>query len=222
VDCVNGIVADKQQHLGYLDMASAVDHCTKGIGIWDWASNDQDGEPDLVMACAGDVPTMEALAATALLREHFPALKVRFINVVDLYRLVPAHAHEHGLSDAYFDSLFTLDKPVLFNFHGYPWLIHKLLYRRTNSQNIHVRGYTEKGNINTPMELAIRNQIDRFNLVIDAIERVPGLLVRGAHVRDQMKNAIMACERFAYSEGYDPDEFTHWKWPGTSASAPNV
>jgi xylulose-5-phosphate/fructose-6-phosphate phosphoketolase len=215
-DKINVIVADKQKHLQYLDIEDAAVHCTKGIGIWDWASSDQDGEPDLVMACAGDVPTMEALAATALLRTYFPALRVRFINVVDLFRLVPDSEHVHGLSDADFDSLFTRDRPVIFNFHGYPWLIHKLTYRRSNSRNIHVRGYKEQGNINTPMDLAIRNQIDRFNLVIDTIDRVPSLSVAGAHVKERMKDEILACQRFAASEGYDLPRFTDWKWPGKS------
>lgn len=213
-DKINVVVADKQKHLQYLTLDEAIVHCTKGVGIWDWASSDQDGEPDLVMACAGDVPTMEALAATALLREHFPKLKVRFINVVDLFRLVPQGEHAHGLSDADFDSLFTRDKPVIFNFHGYPWLIHKLTYRRANSRNTHVRGYKEQGNINTPMDLAIRNQIDRFNLVMDAIDRVAALSVAGAHVKERMKFEILRCQRFAASEGNDLPEFTDWQWPG--------
>jgi xylulose-5-phosphate/fructose-6-phosphate phosphoketolase len=214
-DKINVIVADKQRHLQYLTMDQAIVHCTKGIGLWDWASNDQGSEPDLVMACAGDVPTMEALAATALLREHFPQLKVRFINVVDLFRLVPPSEHEHGLPDTDFDSLFTRDKPVIFNFHGYPWLIHRLTYRRANSPNIHVRGYKEQGNINTPMELAIRNQIDRFDLVIDAIDRVPALRIAGAHVKERMKDEILECRRFAYAEGFDRPEFADWQWPTT-------
>ncbi|HYW03610.1 MAG TPA: phosphoketolase family protein [Gammaproteobacteria bacterium] len=212
MDKVNVIVADKQPHLQYLSMDEAVLHCTKGIGIWDWASTDADSEPDLVMACAGDVPTMEALAATEILGEHFPELKVRFINVVDLFRLVPTSEHEHGLSDADFDSLFTTDRPVIFNFHGYPWLIHKLTYRRRNSAGIHVRGYKEHGNINTPMELAIRNQIDRFDLVIDALDRVPALRVAGAHVKERMKKQILACLRYAEQEGTDPPEFADWRW----------
>ncbi|NJL82742.1 MAG: phosphoketolase family protein [Chloroflexaceae bacterium] len=178
-DYVNVIVADKQLHLQYLTMEEAVIHCTKGIGIWEWASNDDCGtapdEPDVVMACCGDIPTMEALAATAILREEFPNLKIRFVNVVDLYKLMPEEEHPHGLSTRDFDSLFTPDKPVVFNFHGYPWLIHKLTYRRTNQERIHVRGYKEVGNINTPLELAMQNQIDRFNLVIDVIDRVPKL-----------------------------------------------
>lgn len=216
-DKINVVVVDKQAHLQYLDIEQANIHCTKGIGIWDWASNDQSCEPDVVMACAGDVPTLEALAATALLREHFPALKVRFINVVDLFRLVPASEHEHGLSDVDFDSLFTQDRPVVFNFHGYPWLIHKLTYRRSNARNIHVRGYKEQGNINTPMELAIRNQIDRFNLVIDVIDRVPALRTAGAHVKEAMKNAIIDSLTFADREGYDHPAITGWSWPEEKA-----
>ena len=210
---VNVIVADKENHLQYLTMDEAIQHCTKGIGIWDWASNDQGSEPDVVIASAGDVPTMEALAATALLREHFPDLKVRFVNVVDLFKLVPQSEHVHGLSDADFDSLFTRDKPVIFNFHGYPFLIHRLTYRRTNSPNIHVRGYKEHGNINTPMELAIRNQIDRFNLVIDVIDRVPQLQVQGAHVKELMKNEIIESLNFAFQKGYDRPDFSGWTWP---------
>ena len=210
---VNVIVSDKQRHLQYLSVDEAIEHCTKGIGIWDWASNDQGSEPDVVMACAGDVPTMEALAATALLREHFPDLKIRFINVVDLFKLEPEAEHLHGLSDRDFDSLFTADKPIIFNFHGYPWLIHKLAYRRTNHSNLHVRGYKEHGNINTPLELAIQNQIDRFNLAIDIIDRVPKLRVAGAHVKEWLKNQIIENTNHAHENGIDKPEFTNWKWP---------
>jgi xylulose-5-phosphate/fructose-6-phosphate phosphoketolase len=214
---VNVIVADKQSHMQYLDMEAAVKHCTKGIGIWDWASNDNDPDqpcdPDIVMACCGDVPTREALAATAILREHFPSLKVRFINIVDLMKLMSSSEHPHGLNDLEFDSLFTKDKHVILNFHGYPWLIHKLTYRRTNQERIHVRGYKEKGNINTPLELAIRNQIDRFNLVIDVIDRVPSLGSRGAHVREMMKNEIIDNLEYAYENGIDREEIRYWKWP---------
>ncbi|MGD1074516.1 MAG: phosphoketolase family protein [Thermodesulfovibrionales bacterium] len=212
-DYVNVIVSDKQYHLQYLSMDEAIKHCTKGIGIWDWASTDQGSEPDVVLACAGDIPTMEALAAAALLREHFPELKVRFINVVDLFKLQPQTEHIHGLPDRDFDSLFTEDKPVIFNFHGYPWLIHKLTYRRCNQKNIHVRGYKEQGNINTPLELAIRNQIDRFNLVIDVIDRVPKIRVSGAHVKEWLKNQIIENSNHAYEYGIDKPEFTDWKWP---------
>jgi xylulose-5-phosphate/fructose-6-phosphate phosphoketolase len=217
---VNVIVSDKQEHLQYLGMDDADVHCIKGVGIWDWASNDAGSEPDLVMACAGDVPTMESLAATELLRQHFPDLKVRFINVVDLFRLVPDTEHEHGLSNADFDSLFTRDKPVIFNFHGYPWLIHKLIYKRTNSSNVHVRGYKEHGNINTPMELAIRNQIDRFDLVIDAIDRVPRLRVAGAHVKEHMKDMILESLRYADEEGIDLPEYTAWRWHAVTPTSP--
>ncbi len=213
----NVIVADKQKHLQYLSMEEAVKHCTKGIGIWDWASNDDCGvepdEPDVVMACCGDIPTKEALAATAILREEFPFLKVRFINVVDLLTLLPETEHPHGLSDREFDTLFTPDKPVIFNFHGYPYLIHKLAYRRTNQERIHVRGYKEKGNINTPLELAINNEIDRFSLVIDVIDRVSKLGSAGAHVRERMKNALIDNCNFAHEYGMDRDEIVDWTWP---------
>nr|HEV7952400.1 phosphoketolase family protein [Candidatus Acidoferrales bacterium] len=174
-DYVNVIVADKQEHLQYLNMEDAVNHCTKGIGIWDWASTDDCKDPDVVMACAGDIPTMEAVAAVSILKQNFSDLKIRFVNVVDLFRLQPQSEHPHGLPDRDFDSLFTTDKPVIFNFHAYPALIHKLTYRRKNHDNIHVRGYKEKGSINTPLELAILNQIDRFDLAIDVIDRVPRL-----------------------------------------------
>lgn len=212
-DYVNVIVADKQPHLVYLDMDAAILHCTKGIGIWEWASNDAGGEPDAVIASAGDVLTQEALAAVAILREHVPDLKIRFVNVVDLYRLQPDSEHPHGLSDRDFDSLFTTDKPVIFNFHGYPWLIHKFAYRRTNHPNIHVRGYKEKGNINTPLELAIRNQVDRFNLAIDVIDRVPRIRDSAAHVKEWLKGQIIESINYAYAEGLDKPEIRNWRWP---------
>ncbi len=210
---VNVIVADKQPHLQYLDMDAAIRHCEKGIGIWAWASNDQGAEPDVVLACAGDIPTMEALAAAAILREKFPELKVRFINVVDLFKLEPESEHSHGLSDRDFDSLFTRDKPIIFNFHGYPWLIHKMAYRRTNHANMHVRGYKERGNINTPLELAIRNQIDRFNLAIDVIDRVPKLRDSGAHTKEWLKDQILESVAYAHEHGMDKPEIRNWKWP---------
>jgi len=212
-DYFNVIVSDKQKHLQYLDMDEAVKHCIKGIGLWDWASNDQDSEPDVVMASCGDISTQEALAAVCLLREHFPKLKIRFVNVVDLYRMTPASEHPHGLTDRDFDSLFTTDKPIIFNFHGYPWLIHRLAYRRTNHQNLHVRGYKEKGNINTPLELAIRNEVDRFSLAIDVINRVPGLNVAGAHVKEKLRNMQIECSYYAYEYGVDKPEFASWQWP---------
>jgi xylulose-5-phosphate/fructose-6-phosphate phosphoketolase len=212
-DYFNVIVSDKQKHHQFLDMDAAIEHCTKGIGIWDWASNDQGTEPDAVMASCGDISTQEALAAVYLLREYFPELKIRFINVMDLYRLTPESEHPHGLSDWDFDSLFTTDKPVIFNFHGYPWLIHRLAYRRTNHKNMHVRGYKEKGNINTPLELAIRNEVDRFSLAIDVINRVPGLNVAGAHVKEKLRGMQIGCSHYAYEHGIDNPEFASWKWP---------
>lgn len=220
VDYVNVIVSDKQQHLVYLDTEEAVVHCTKGIGIWNWASNDAGCDPDVVVACAGDVPTQEALAAVALLREGIPDLKIRFVNVVDLYRLQPDTEHPHGLSDRDFDSLFTVNKPVIFNFHGYPWLIHKFTYRRTNHSNMHVRGYKEKGNINTPLELAIRNQIDRFDIAIDVIDRVPRLRGHGVHLKEWLKRQIIESINYAYAEGIDKPEITGWTWPLVNLAAP--
>ncbi len=210
---INVIVSDKQRHLQYLGIDAAITHCTKGIGIWNWASNDAGQEPDVVFAAAGDIPTQEALAATALLRERFPDLKIRFINVVDLFKLQPHNEHPHGLTEEDFDSLFTTDKPVIFNFHGYPWLIHRLAYRRTNHRNLHVRGYKEKGNINTPMELAINNQTDRFSLAIDAIDRVPQLQRIGAHAKEEFRDSQIACRRHAYEHGIDSPEISGWKWP---------
>jgi len=212
-DCVNVIVADKQQHLQFTTIDEAVVHCAKGIGIWRFASNDAGSEPDVVMACCGDVPTAEALAATAILRERLPDLKVRFVNVVDLFKLRPATEHPHGSSEREFDGLFTRDKPVIFNFHGYPLVIHKLAYRFANHDNLHVRGYKEKGNINTPLELAIVNQIDRFDLVIDVIDRVPGLAARAAHLKEEMKNSIIDNVAYAHAEGRDRPEITDWVWP---------
>jgi len=211
---VNVIVADKQKHLQFLSMDEAVKHCTKGLGIWDWASSDQGQEPDVVMVGCGDIPTQEALAAVALLHEHFPDLKVRFINVVDLFKLLPDTEHPHGLTDKDFDSLFTRDKPVIFNFHGYPWLVHRLAYRRTNHKNIHVRGYKEKGNINTPLELAIQNEIDRFSLAMDVIDRVDRLQTIGAHAKQQLKDAQIDCRLYAYEYGVDKPEYADWVWPG--------
>jgi xylulose-5-phosphate/fructose-6-phosphate phosphoketolase len=210
---INVIVCDKQKHLQYMNMDEAIAHCTKGIGIWRKASNDEGTEPDVVMACAGDIPTKEALAAVALLREHFPTLKIRFVNVVDLYKLVPSTEHPHGLTDRDFDSLFTKDKPVIFNFHGYPQLIHRLTYRRTNHSNIHVRGYKEKGNINTPLDLAIQNQIDRFSLAMDVIDRVPSLEVAGAHAKEMLRNRQIDCLNYAHENGIDMPEIDQWTWP---------
>jgi xylulose-5-phosphate/fructose-6-phosphate phosphoketolase len=210
---VNVIVSDKQLHLQYMDMDAAIRHCTKGIGIWDWASNDQGGEPDVVMASAGDIPTQEALAAVALLRDDFPGLKIRYINVVDLFKLQPSTEHPHGLTDRDFDSLFTIDRPIIFNFHGYPWLVHRLAYRRTNHGNMHVRGYKEKGNINTPMELAINNEIDRFTLAIEVIDRTPKLQKIGAHAKEKYRDHQIDCRNYAYQHGIDKPDIMAWRWP---------
>ncbi len=211
---VNVIVADKQLHLQYLEMDAAVAHCAKGIGIWDWASSDEGRAPDVVMACAGDVATLEALAATAMLREAFPDLKLRFVNVVDLFKLQPDTEHPHGLSDPDFDSLFTADAPIMFNFHGYPWLIHRLAYRRRNHANLHVRGYKERGGINTPLELAIENQVDRYSLAMDVIDRVPRLRSAGAHAKERFRNRQIQCRLHAHEHGIDPPEIASWRWPG--------
>jgi xylulose-5-phosphate/fructose-6-phosphate phosphoketolase len=213
VNYVNVIVADKKEHIQFLDMDLAIAHCTKGIGIWSKASNDQGEEPDVVMASCGDVPTTESLAATALLRQYLPDAKVRFVNVVDLFRLVPHTEHPHGMTDREFEAIFTPDKPVVFNFHGYPWLIHRLTYRRPGQHNIHVRGYKEQGNINTPLELAICNHTDRFSLAIDAIDRMPRFRVTGAEVREALINQRIACKQHAYEFGIDSPEITDWKWP---------
>jgi xylulose-5-phosphate/fructose-6-phosphate phosphoketolase len=210
---INVIVSDKQKHLQYMTMEEAIIHCTKGLSIWKRASNDEGVEPDVVMATAGDIPTKESLAAVVMLRKHFPNLKIRFINVVDLYRLVPSTEHPHGLSDHDFDSLFTKDKPIIFNFHGYPWLIHRLTYRRCNHKNLHVRGYKEKGNINTPLDLAIKNQIDRFSLAMDVIDRVPSLQVTGAHAKEELRNMQIECIDYAYQNGIDKPEEDQWMWP---------
>jgi xylulose-5-phosphate/fructose-6-phosphate phosphoketolase len=212
-DYINVIVCDKQKHLQYMNMDEAIAHCTKGISIWPHASNDEGCEPDVVMASAGDIPTKEALAAVVLLREHFPELKIRFVNVVDLFKLTPSSEHPHGLADRDFDSLFTVDRPIIFNFHGYPWLIHRLTYRRTNHKNLHVRGYKEKGNINTPLDLAIRNQIDRFSLAMDVIDRVPALRVAGAHAKEALRNMQIECQNYAYEHGVDRPEIEQWMWP---------
>jgi xylulose-5-phosphate/fructose-6-phosphate phosphoketolase len=215
-DVCNLIVSDKQEHLQYLSLEQARAHVAKGIGLWSWASNDhvrgEPDEPDVVMACAGDIPTQETLAAVEILRRELPELRVRVLNVVKLFALTQPSEHPHGLSDRDFDTLFTTNRPVLFNFHGYPWLIHRLTYRRRNHANFHVRGYKEKGNINTPLELAMNNQIDRFSLVIDVIDRVPGLMSRAAHIKEQMKESILANRAYAHEHGMDAPEISHWQW----------
>jgi xylulose-5-phosphate/fructose-6-phosphate phosphoketolase len=210
---VNVIVAGKQPEHTYLTMDEAIAHCTRGLGIWEWASNDDDGEPDVVMACCGDVPTLETVAATALLREHLPELKVRVVNVVDLMRLEPESEHPHGLPDGEFDALFTPDRPVIFAFHGYPTLIHKLTYRRTNHEHIHVRGYKEEGTTTTPFDMVMRNDLDRFHLVMDVIDRVPGLASRAARVRQEMADRRLRCRAWTREHGEDHPEITGWKWP---------
>ena len=213
VNYANVIIADKQVHLQYLDIEAAMEHCTKGVGIWAWASNDQGAEPDVVMASCGDCPTMESLAATALLRQYLPDIKIRFVNVLDLFKLVPNTEHPHGLTDREFEALFTPDRPVIFNFHAYPWLIHRLTYHRPHQHHIHVRGYKEKGNINTPLELAIQNQADRFSLAIDAIDRMTRFRVTGSNAREALLNQQIACKNHAYEFGVDTPEITNWQWP---------
>lgn len=211
-DLVNVIVADKQKHLQYLNIEEAIEHCSKGLGIWEWASN-TNKEPDIVIACCGDVTTKEALGAVAILRKELPQVKVRFINIVDLFKLITAKEHPHGLSDEDFDRIFTKDKEIIFNFHGYPWLIHKLTNKRINQTRIHVHGYQEKGSINTPLELAIENKIDRFNLVIDVIDRLDNLGFEGARTREKMKNEIQESLEYAHVYGMDKQEIIDWKWP---------
>ncbi|MEJ2613407.1 MAG: phosphoketolase family protein [Ignavibacteriaceae bacterium] len=210
---VNVIIAGKQPELQWLNMNSASQHCTKGIGIWEWASNDQGYEPDVVMACAGDVPTLETLAAVDILRHNFTDIKIRVINVVDLMTLEPETEHPHGLSDKDFDSLFTINKPIIFAFHGYPWLIHRLTYRRTNHKNLHVRGYKEEGTTTTPFDMVVLNNLDRFDLVMDVIDRVPKLERIGAHVKQDMKNRILEHKEFIHKYGADMPEIMNWKWP---------
>jgi xylulose-5-phosphate/fructose-6-phosphate phosphoketolase len=209
---VNVIVAGKAPMLQWLTLEEAVAHCTRGIGMWEFASNDQGGEPDVVMACCGDVPTLETVAAVGLLREHLPDLKVRMINVVDLMRLEPQSEHPHGLSEAEFDALFTIDRPVVFAYHGYPWLIHRLTYRRTNHANIHVRGYKEEGTTTTPFDMVMLNDLDRFHLVMDVIDRVPGLVSRAGHVRQLMTDRRLAARAYTREHGEDAPEIRDWTW----------
>ena len=210
---VNVIIAGKHPGLQYLDMDSAIKHCTKGIGIWDWASNDCGGEPDVVMACAGDVPTLETLAAGDILRQKFSDLKIRVVNVVDLMTLQPQSEHPHGLSESDFDSLFTKDKPVIFAFHGYPWLIHRLVYRRTNHGGFHVRGYKEEGTTTTPFDMTVLNELDRFNLADDVIDRVERLGNQAAHVKDWLHNKLIEHKQYIKQHGEDLPEIRNWKWP---------
>ena len=212
-DYVNVVVAGKNPGPQWLSMDEAVAHCARGIGIWDWAGSDAGGEPDVVLGCAGDVPTIEVLAAVTLLRRHLPQLRVRVVNVVDLLRLQDEREHPHGLSDREFDALFTTDKPVVFAYHGYPWLIHRLTYRRRNHPNIHVRGYKEEGTTTTPFDMVMRNDLDRFHLVVDVIDRVPGLAVSNAALRQHLLDERLRCRRHAYTYGLDPSDVTDWTWP---------
>jgi len=210
---VNVMVAGKQPALNYLPMDEAVAHCTRGLGIWDWASTDEGKEPDVVLACAGDVPTLETLAAADLIRKHLPQLAVRFVNVVDLMRLQPAEEHPHGMRDAEFDEIFTRDRPVIFAYHGYPWLIHRLTYRRTNHPNLHVRGYKEEGTTTTPFDMVMLNDLDRYHLVIDVIDRVPSIGSKAAHVRQEMVDLRLHSRQYTRDHGQDPPEIVDWVWP---------
>jgi xylulose-5-phosphate/fructose-6-phosphate phosphoketolase len=215
-DYVNVIVAGKQPALSYLPMDEAILHCTRGLGIWDWASNDEGGEPDVVLGCAGDIPTLETLAAAWILRERLPDLRVRVVNVVDLMRLQPDSEHPHGLSDGLFDSLFTADRPIVFAYHGYPWLIHRLTYRRANHENLHVRGFKEEGTTTTPFDMVMLNDLDRFHLVIDVIDRVPGLAARAAHLRQEMVDRRLAARLYTREHGDDDPEIRDWTWTSSS------
>jgi xylulose-5-phosphate/fructose-6-phosphate phosphoketolase len=211
-DYVNVIVAGKQPSHDWLSMEAAVLHCTRGVGIWDWASNDE-GEPDVVMAACGDVPTLETLAAVDLLRRHLPELRIRVVNIVDLMRLQSAEEHPHGMSDAEFDSLFTTDRPVVFAYHGYPSLIHRLTYRRTNHRNLHVRGYKEEGTTTTPFDMVMLNDLDRFHLVMDVIDRVPGLGSKAGHVRQLMVDRRLQARAYTRQVGEDSPDVSSWTWP---------
>jgi xylulose-5-phosphate/fructose-6-phosphate phosphoketolase len=213
---VNVIVAGKQPALNYLAIEDAIIHCTRGVGIWDWASNDGEGDPDVVMACAGDIPTLETLAAVALLRRHLPDLKVRTVNVVDLMKLQEEREHPHGLTDAEFDAIFTGDRPVIFAYHGYPWLIHRLTYRRRNHANLHVRGYKEEGTTTTPFDMVMLNDLDRFHLVMDVIDRVPGLGSRAGHLRQHMAEERLRARQYTRDHGDDPPAIKDWVWDAGS------
>jgi xylulose-5-phosphate/fructose-6-phosphate phosphoketolase len=211
-DYVNVIIAGKQPELDYLSIDDAIVHCTRGIGIWEWASSDAGLQPDVVLGCCGDVPTLEALAATAILRDRIPELKVRFVNVVDLMRLEPDSEHPHGLSDPEFDALFTTDRPIVFAYHGYPWLIHRLTYRRHGHVNLHVRGYKEEGTTTTPFDMVMLNDLDRFHLVVDVIDRVPGLAESAAHLRQEMLDARLRARAYTREHGEDDPAITDWTW----------
>jgi xylulose-5-phosphate/fructose-6-phosphate phosphoketolase len=209
---VNVIVAGKHSAPQWLDMDAAVRHCTAGIGIWEWASNDRDSEPDVVLGCAGDVPTLEVLAAASILRRSLPALRIRVVNVVDLMKLQPSTEHPHGLPDKDFDVLFTKDKPIIFAYHGYPWLIHRLTYRRTNHDNLHVRGYKEEGTITTPFDMAVLNDMDRFHLAMDVIDRLPQLGARSAYLKQELRDKLTDHRQYIKTYGEDLPEVREWKW----------
>jgi xylulose-5-phosphate/fructose-6-phosphate phosphoketolase len=210
---VNVIVAGKQPALQFLDMEAAIQHCTVGVGIWEWASTDKGAEPDVVMASAGDIPTLETLAAVDILRQRLPDLKIRVVNVVDLMTLQPASEHPHGLSDRDFDAIFTADKPVVFAFHGYPWLIHRLTYRRTNHDNMHVRGYKEEGTTTTPFDMTVLNDLDRFHLAGDVIDRVPRLAGVAGHEKQWLRNRLIQHKLYIARYGDDMPEIRDWRWP---------
>jgi xylulose-5-phosphate/fructose-6-phosphate phosphoketolase len=227
---INVVVAGKQPAPVWLTMDEAIKHCAAGVGIWEWASNDKGSEPDVVMACCGDVPTLETLAAVDLLRRHAPELKIRVINVVNLMKLQPTIEHPHGLNDHDFDTLFTKDKPIVFAFHGYPWLIHRLTYRRTNHRNLHVRGYKEEGTTTTPFDMVVLNEMDRFHLVQDVIDRLPQLGSRAAYAKQAIRNALIEHREYINERGEDHPFVLSWKWgekgpvavKGSSTEADNV
>lgn len=214
VNYVNVVVSDKQVHLQYLNMEDAVAHCSRGIGVWEWASNDKGEEPDVVIASCGDVVTQEALAAVSYLRELLPEVKVRFVNVVDLFKLIPNGYHPHGLTEGEYESIFTSNRPVVMAFHSYPWLVHRLTYNRKGQDRMHVRGYKEKGNIDTPLELAIRNEADRFTLAILAIDNMKDVLGnKGTAAREKLLAMRIKAANYSYETGMDEEEFTNWTWP---------
>jgi xylulose-5-phosphate/fructose-6-phosphate phosphoketolase len=219
---VNVVVAGKHPAPQWLGMDAAVKHCAQGIGIWQWASNDQEKEPDVVMACCGDVPTLETLVAVSILREHLPDLRIRVVNVVDLMKLQPTSEHPHGLSDTDFDDLFTVDKPVIFAFHGYPWLIHRLTYRRTNHANIHVRGYKEEGTITTPFDMTVLNDMDRFHLVMDVVDRLPRTDDRGIYLKQRLKDKLVEHRHYINQHGQDMPEVRDWRWGGRPCNLQSI
>jgi xylulose-5-phosphate/fructose-6-phosphate phosphoketolase len=212
------VVAGKHPAPQWLDIDGAVRHCAAGIGLWEWAGTDAGAEPDIVMAAAGDVPTLETLAAVAILRQHLPALKIRVINVVDLMKLQPPREHPHGLSDVDFDLLFTRDKPIIFAYHGYPWLIHRLTYRRRNHTNLHVRGYKEEGTITTPFDMAVLNDLDRFHLASDALDRLPQLGARTAYIKQELNDRLLEHRLYIRQRGEDMPSVRDWRWPLASRS----